>query len=77
MNILILNASPRHHGNIATMLETMKAEAERQGATVTLEEVQPPPAGSSVHDMYEVPLNPPLRPARRRCPTYTPTDRSL
>lgn len=40
MNILILNASPRRHGNIATMLETMKTEAERRGATVTIEEVQ-------------------------------------
>ncbi|MDO4510187.1 MAG: flavodoxin family protein [Bacteroidales bacterium] len=40
MNILILNASPRRGGNISQMLDAISAEAQAQGATVTLEHVQ-------------------------------------
>lgn len=34
-NILIINGSPRKNGNISKMLETIKEEAEKQGADVT------------------------------------------
>lgn len=39
MKILILNASPRKKGNISTMLEVIREEAEAHGAQVFLEEV--------------------------------------
>lgn len=36
MNILIINGSPRKNGNISRMLECMKEEAEKIGATVSV-----------------------------------------
>ena len=34
MKILILNSSPRRHGNVSKMLEVMRREAEEKGAEV-------------------------------------------
>ena len=35
MNILIINGSPRIHGNISAMLDAIREEAEQRGAEVT------------------------------------------
>lgn len=35
MNVLILNGSPRRHGNVSAMLDAIREEAERNGASVT------------------------------------------
>ena len=35
MNVLIINGSPRRHGNISAMLEAIQEEAEHNGAEVT------------------------------------------
>ena len=35
MKLLIINGSPREHGNIARMLEVIKEEAEANGALTT------------------------------------------
>lgn len=36
MNVLIINASPRRQGNIASMLEAMREQAATQGASVEM-----------------------------------------
>ena len=41
MNLLIVNASPRHHGNIDKMLQIIYDEAQKQGMQKELEMCAP------------------------------------
>ena len=78
MNVLILNGSPRRHGNVSAMLDAIREEAERNGASVTtvfVPELQVKPCTGWVAcrktPRRGIPQNPSVRIARRRSPAGT------